>query len=216
MRLSRHHWFFDFDGTLCDTEPDIRATWVTALRELGLDCPSFDGIYKTGPTLDEISLKLFPDASPALLASIRAAFKRNYDASSFPNTVPYPGVPAWLAALRAAGATLHIVTNKRQIPTLILLKKLGWQKLFTGVFCSDSDPANKRPKAVLLRDALAAEGAAASDAVMVGDTLGDIAAARANPGVEAFAVNWGYGKPDEIAGADRIVSLADIAAEARP
>ena len=50
----RQHWFFDFDGTLCDTEADIKSAWRAALRNLGRDCPHFDSVYRTGPTLDQV------------------------------------------------------------------------------------------------------------------------------------------------------------------
>ena len=40
---------------------------------------------------------------------------------------------------------------------------------------------------------------------MVGDTTSDFEAARAN-GIESVGVTWGYGRPEELALADRIVS----------
>ena len=43
----RKHWFFDFDGTLCDTEADIKAAWRAAIRGLGRECPRFDAVYRT-------------------------------------------------------------------------------------------------------------------------------------------------------------------------
>ena len=97
----RRHWFFDFDGTLCDTEADIKRAWRAALRELGRDCPQFDAVYRTGPTLDQVTYMLFDDATPELVEQIRARFKTCYDQGGFPETKPYPWVPAWLAALKA-------------------------------------------------------------------------------------------------------------------
>ena len=38
----RRFCFFDLDGTLADTDRDIREAWKAALRDLGLDCPDFD------------------------------------------------------------------------------------------------------------------------------------------------------------------------------
>ena len=42
---------------------------------------------------------------------------------------------------------------------------------------------------------------------MVGDTKSDFLAAKEN-GVESVGVTWGYGKPEELALADRLVSTA--------
>ena len=35
-------WFFDLDGTLADTDRDIREAWKATLVDLGLECPGFD------------------------------------------------------------------------------------------------------------------------------------------------------------------------------
>ena len=32
-------WFFDLDGTLADTDRDIREAWKATLADLGLECP---------------------------------------------------------------------------------------------------------------------------------------------------------------------------------
>ena len=43
-----------------------------------------------------------------------------------------------------------------------------------------------------------------ADAVMVGDTKGDVDAGRAN-GLRTVGVTWGYGSREELADADEIV-----------
>ena len=63
----RKFWFFDLDGTLADTDRDIREAWKAALRDLGLDCPRFDEVFVAGPPIDEMTRRLFPDRfTPAL------------------------------------------------------------------------------------------------------------------------------------------------------
>lgn len=199
----RTHWFFDFDGTLCDTEADIKAAWRATLRDLGRDCPQFDAVYRTGPTIDQVTHMLFADATPALVEDIRARFAPHYDASGFPATRPYPWIPAWLDDLKAAGARLYIATNKRFKPLGSLLRRLGWETRFDGVYAFDMYPGERLTKAALLLRAMHERGIRPDDAVMVGDTAGDIAAGRA-AGLWTIGCTWGYGVRAELEGADEI------------
>ena len=201
--IAARHWFFDFDGTLADTDPDIRGTWTETLAELGLECPQFAEVYKTGPTLNEISKRLFPAADAELLEKIRSGFKRNYDKSPLSRSLPYPGVEEWLAALRRAGRKLYILTNTRFTALKRLVAAYGWDDLFDGLYAGDMDPARKRPKSELFAFALAGRGIAPEDAVVAGDTAGDVAAAHDN-GAAALGVTWGYGA-DSLGGADYTV-----------
>ena len=197
----RRHWFFDFDGTLCDTEADIKRAWRAALRELGRDCPKFDAVYRTGPTLDQVTYMLFDDATPELVEQIRARFKTCYDQGGFPETKPYPWVPAWLAALKAKGCHLYVATNKRYSPMGALMRKMGWEDLFDGYYSFDMYAGEKLTKAALLARVLAERGIDPADAVMVGDTRGDVEAGKA-AGLYTIGCTWGYGTRAELEGAD--------------
>lgn len=199
----RRHWFFDFDGTLCDTEADIKNAWRAALAALGRPCPQFDAVYRTGPTIEQVVHALFDDATPALVDRVRALFAQVYDRSGFPETKPYPWMPARLADLRAKGCRLYVATNKRFAPMGGLMRKLGWEGVFDGVYSFDMYPGLRLRKAELLRRALAERGIAPDDAVMVGDTRGDVEAGR-EAGMRTIGCTWGYGTRAELEGADEI------------
>ena len=199
----RHHWFFDLDGTLARTGEDIIAAWKQSLADLGRECPHFDEVFTIGPTLDKVVYQLFDDASPELVEQMVARFRPNYDESGFPNTVPYPGVPDWLQSLKAAGAKLYIVTNKRHAPTQGIVRKFGWDSLFDGVWSFDSFPGVKYKKPDLLAHLLTTHAIDPSDAVMVGDTKGDVEAGRAN-GLYTVGVTWGYGSREELVNANEL------------
>ena len=199
----RRHWFFDFDGTLAKTGEDIVAAWKKSLADLGRECPRFDEVFTIGPTIEKVVYDLFDDASPELVEKVVARFRVNYDESGFPNTVPYPGVPEWLDALKSSGAKLYIVTNKRDAPTQKIVRKLGWDSIFDGVWSFDSIPGVKYRKPNLLAHLLSEMKISPSDAVMVGDTKGDIDAGSVN-GMRTVGVTWGYGSMEELAGADEI------------
>lgn len=195
--------FFDLDGTLADTDPDVRGAWKAALVDLGLECPSFDEKFVAGPPIDEMTRILFPDRCTQELAdAIRVNFARHYDGDGFPQTREYPGVLDEVRRLKAEGCVVAIVTNKRYAGAMAMARHFGWDKLFDGIFAGDMTmPKVRKPE--LLKRVLAKFGAAPADCVLVGDTKSDFEAAAAN-GVESLAVAWGYGRPEELALADSI------------
>ena len=203
----RKFWFFDLDGTLADTDRDIREAWKAALRDLGLDCPRFDEVFVAGPPIDEMTRRLFPDRfTPALADDVRRLFASHYDSDGFPNTYEYPGVLDEVRAVAAAGATAAIVTNKRHAGATAMARRFGWNGVFAGgVWSGDMFPGRKLAKTELLAVVMRRLGAAPGESVMVGDTASDFEAARAN-GVFSVGVEWGYGRPDELAEADVTVS----------
>lgn len=206
-------WFFDLDGTLADTDLDIRLAWKAAFADLGLSCPDFDEKFVAGPPIDEMVNVLFPGrATPELVAALREGFGRHYDHDGFPNTVEYPGVMDRVRALKASGAKVCIATNKRFLGATAMAKKFGWDAVFDGLYTGDmhkDDPKiGKLRKPELLKLILAEIGAKSEDCVMVGDTISDFEAAEKN-GMESVGVTWGYGTPGELARATRIVRSAD-------
>lgn len=219
----RRHWFFDLDGTLFDTQDDIREAWRRTLVAIGRPCDDFDRRYVTGPSLGDMVSILFPEATDKvdLESQVRTHFGGIYDASGFPMTLPYEPAMRWIAELRNAGARLYIATNKRINPTRLILKKFGIADFFDDIYTSDmfltgAVPAPKDvptdrsiPKASFLAYALTTRGIAPEDAVMVGDTHIDIDAGRAN-GMRTVGVKWGYGTEAELALADEIVGSLEL------
>lgn len=200
MGIRHRHWFFDLDGTLARTGEDIVVAWKEALRALGRDLTDFDKVFRIGPTLEKIVYELYDDATPELVADLLERFKPLYDESGFPNTVPYPGVPELLAALKAAGAKAYIVTNKRDRATRLVAKKFGWDRSLDGIWSFDTF-GTKYGKSELLARILKDLGVDPAAAVMVGDTKGDVDAGKAN-GMATIGITWGYGTAEEVAAAD--------------
>lgn len=204
------HWFFDLDGTLARTGEDIVVAWKGALQAMGRDLTNFDKVFKIGPTLEKIVYELYDDATPQLVEDLMAKFKPLYDESGFPNTVPYAGIPELLAAIRAAGGKCYIVTNKRHRATQLIAKKFGWDRTMDGIWSYDSfETKYKKPE--LLAKLLTELKVDAADAVMVGDTKGDVETGKANQ-TATIGVTYGYGTSEEVASADYVFSAAgDIA-----
>ena len=206
-------WFFDLDGTLADTDRDIRESWKAAMRDMGLSCPNFDRDFVAGPPIEEMARARFPDSyTPELGAELRRRFGEHYDNDGFPYTVEYPGILDRVRALKASGATVVIATNKRYVGAKLMAEKFGWYDVFDGIYAGDmyrDDPsigALKKP--ALLALLIARYGAKSEECAIVGDTKSDFLAAKEN-GIESVGVRWGYGTPEELALATRVVSSPD-------
>jgi phosphoglycolate phosphatase len=197
---------FDLDGTLIDSEPDIRATLnrvLTAADLAPLDKTQVTGMIGDGATV--LVQRGFAARGVAAGARELAAFLSDYEAHSVVETAPFPGMVAALEALRAAGHVLAVCTNKPEAATRGILSGLGLEGFFTVVTGGDSTPYRKpdpRHLAAVL-DALEV-----SEAVMIGDHENDMKAA-AGLGVKSIFVRWGYGqasgdysvdKPEELPG----------------
>ena len=204
-------WFFDLDGTIADTDADIRLAWKAAIADIGLECPSFDEKFVAGPPFDEMAKILFPEAcTPALVDALRTGFASHYDSDGFPTTTEYPGLIDAVKALKARGDRVYIATNKRFAGAMAMARHFGWDAIFNGLYAGDmhkDDPIGKLAKGKLVALAMREIGAKREDCAIVGDTHSDFEAAREN-GILSIAVSWGYGKPTELALADVVVSRA--------
>ncbi|MBO7166658.1 MAG: HAD hydrolase-like protein [Kiritimatiellae bacterium] len=217
----RKHWFFDFDGTLCETEEDIKNAWRLAIKGVGRECARFDEIYKTGPTLEQVAYMLFDDCTPQLVEEIRKQFVVHYDSSTYPNSKPYPWILPWLDTIKKLGGSIYILTNKRWTATIRIARVLGWEKYFDDVltfdmYTSEDNPTDddsvagkKLTKAEMLSYQMKIKGISKDDAVMVGDTVGDVTAG-VTAGTLSVGVTWGYGTREELSEADVILDKDDF------
>jgi len=190
----RNHLLFDLDGTLVDSAPDIHEAMCTAFRREGLEPPAaaatLAGVHLPLPGLVAALAPGRPDRHEALAAAFRAA----YDQGGFPRTAPYPGAVETLGALVRAGFVLHLVTNKRRVPTELFVARFGLGPHFASVV-TNTDLAPGEGKAEAITGLLSRLGVAPTAALYLGDTEADLVASR-RAGVEMIWVPWGYGRPD--------------------
>lgn len=218
-------WFFDLDGTLADTDRDIRDAWRAALADLGLDCPDFDRDFVAGPPIEDMARKLFPDAyTPELGTRLRTLFGEHYDHDGLPHTTEHRHAVARAQALRASGAKVVVATNKRYAGARLVAEKFGWDRIFDGIYAGDmfcamaaedaqrllaraglSENPGKLKKGELLEFLMRLYAVPREACAIVGDTRSDFMAAR-ETGIASVGVAWGYGTAAELALADRIVS----------
>ncbi len=197
---------FDLDGTLVDSAPSILASLGQAFADCGLELQVPLTPALIGPPLRATLARLCAGGgSEAQLDLLATAFMRHYDSRGYRETQPFAGVEPMLRALAAAGLALHIATNKRVLPTRLILDHLGWAGLFEHVYAHDSFTPPLPHKAALLDRLLTDTRLPANQCAYVGDRAEDHAAARANQ-LRFFWAAWGFGAAGDVdtIGADTI------------
>ena len=199
-------FFFDLDGTLVDSAPDIRTCLFEALRECEIETHGMIERFKIGPPLDAMIRLMDPDITEARLVSVVASFRKRYDQSAYPLTVPFAGVESLLSILKSSGFPLYVATNKPSCPSKRIVDKLGWH-FFEAILTPDSFPGSRCNKAQLLQRITAERRYNPRNCLMVGDLPEDVEAAR-TAGFSSVVVSWGYGNANDLAqcGADWLVS----------
>jgi phosphoglycolate phosphatase len=129
----------------------------------------------------------------------------------------YPGVAEGVAWLKAQGYRLGCVTNKAAQFTLPLLRDLGVHDHFEIIISGDTLPQKKPDPAPLLH-AARFFGVEPEQALMIGDSVSDVKAARA-AGFQIVCMSYGYNHGADIrdfhpdAVIDSMVEIRDLLQE---
>jgi phosphoglycolate phosphatase len=206
---------FDLDGTLVDTAPDLTATLNVILGREGL--PPVD--YEAGRNMVGGGARVMLERGLAAAGrslptnavdALTRDFVEHYGAHLADTSRPFPGAEAALDTLAERGYRLAVCTNKLEWLSVRLLDALGLSKRFSAICGADTFGISK-PDPEMLRRTIARAATADDGAVMVGDSLTDIATARA-AGIPVIAVDFGYtDTPVSALAPDRIISrFADL------
>lgn len=185
---------FDLDGTLSDSLPDIHAALDAARRALalpGVTQEQVRGWVGCGAAMLVARSLGHEDEAAEDVQRVLARFLAIYEAHADDLSVLYPGVVDLLDRLRARGVRCAVTTNKPGRAADALLRGLGVLDRFDAVVTPDVAGVRK-PDPAFIRCALGRVGVAAADAIVVGDGLPDLRAAR-GAGVRCVAVLGGYG-----------------------
>lgn len=202
---------FDLDGTLIDSAPDIRSAINTVLSETGrraLSLAQVRGMVGDGTRalVERAFAAVDGGATPesAAMAPHLERFRAAYEARMTAETKVYPGAIEALRDLHGAGLRLGICTNKPDRPARAVLAALGLAPFIHAVVGGETAPARK-PDPRHLAAVLDLMGAAPGEAVMVGDGVNDVAAARALS-MPVILVAFGYSRsvPHSL-GADAVI-----------
>lgn len=197
----------DLDGTLLDTLPDLAAA-ANALRcELGRE-PLAEATIGShvGRGIDVLVERCLPELAGEALAHAKERFRRHYARENGRQACLFPGVAAGLEMLKRHGLPLAVITNKAAAFSEPLLAASGLAAYFHFVISGDS-VAEKKPHPLPLLTACARFGVRPEENLHIGDSVNDVAAARA-AGCPVWRVPYGYneGRRVQEGDADAIVS----------
>jgi len=184
--------FFDLDGTLLDTAPDMVGALNLLLEE------------ESAPAVDyDIARKVVSDGTKALVTlgfgsnQSDADFTRRcqrylelYEENICVDTVLFEGMEETLSFLEANNIIWGIVTNKPEFLTMPLLKALGLDSRAGSVVSGDSLPVCK-PNPEPLFHAANECNVLSTESIYVGDASRDIEAGN-RAGMVTLLASYGY------------------------
>ncbi|HEY6577144.1 MAG TPA: HAD family hydrolase [Mycobacterium sp.] len=196
---------FDIDGTLVDSNYLHVQAWQRAFTELGLEvqswrihrCIGMDG----SSLIEELGSGDVQDPERA----------RDLHSRFYAETVgllrPLPGARALLDAVADMGLQVVLATSAPEHELSILRKVLERDDVFSAL-TSSGDVDTAKPEPDIVRVALDRAGVGPEQAVFVGDSTWDVAAA-ARAGVECVCLRSGGISRDELEYAGAIAVFED-------
>ena len=184
---------FDLDGTLIDSRRDLADATNALIVEYG----------GSPLTTDQVTAMVGEGAAVLVRRALAAAgldpgtpgaldrFLVHYDARLTAHTRPYDGIPEALAALRASGLTLALLTNKPQRATTRILEELKLAPMLSHVVGGDT-AAGRKPNPAGLLQIVDAAGAVPDETMLVGDSPIDLETARRG-GTRVCLTRYGFG-----------------------
>ncbi len=183
--------FFDLDGTLVDTAPDM----VGALQELQMSYGVEPVPYELGRShvsngaVGLVSLA-FPDETVSPESPLLCEFIDRYTAQVCTKSVLFDGIAALLDRLDDASRAWGVVTNKPAHLTEAILEKLALAERSVCTISGDT-LATRKPDPAQLLHACQLAGVTTDECIYVGDAERDIEAGR-RAGIATVAAGYGY------------------------
>lgn len=182
---------FDLDGTLIDTLADLTGAVNHALTSQGLPESSTAQVRAaTGNGIRRLIERSVPaGTSEDVTDAVFEEFKRYYALHDLDATAPYPGIPALVERLRAAGARMAVASNKADFAVQRIISELMGDA-FDAV-AGEREGVARKPDAAMVDALLAQMGVGREDMVYVGDSEVDVKTAQ-NLGCACICCTWGF------------------------
>jgi len=186
---------WDLDGTLLNTLDDLAASVNHALAVHGMPRRTLDEVRRfVGNGVANLVARSVPEGTPAhTTAAVLDTFRAHYAQHNMDNTAPYPGILEGLAALKAMGVPMAVVSNKLEPAVEVLCQHFFADTLTVAVGDIPGRPVKPAPDSTLA--ALARLGVPPEQALFVGDSEVDVLTAQ-NVGMPMLAVSWGFRDAD--------------------
>lgn len=206
---------FDLDGTLVDSNRDLIPALNKATETVGLPPIAMKDVgHVVGQGALQMIAKAFEfygrdlEAGGTVHMQLFQHFLDHYEHNLTNETIFFQGALQALDELRDADWQLAVCTNKFEKFARKLLIELGEANRFPVITGGDTF-AVKKPDPGHLFETAKLAGVAAQRCIMVGDSINDIAAAKA-ANMPVIAVDFGYTDvPVDQLGPDRVISHFD-------
>lgn len=210
----------DVDGTLVDSFPGIRDSFLQALADNGIAAPTEEEIQRIpGPPIVDTLRGL--GLNDQVLRRTIASYRDDYARDGWRNATVVNGIPELLAQWKDAGIILSTATSKLESTARMMLEEVGLLDYFDVVAAASQQldqPDGRRSKSDVIAYALEQLGLDPTpvdqggpghrpDILMIGDRIHDVDGAHAF-GIRSVLVDWGYGDRSEHAASDW--SVADV------
>lgn len=186
----------DVDGTLVDSVPDLAFCVDEMMQELDMPARGEAKVREwVGNGVERLVRRALVDnldgePDETLFQRAYPIFLELYSDNTCKRSQLYPGVNEGLAYLQQSGIKLGCVTNKAACFTEPLLKQLGIYDCFAIVISGDT-LEKKKPDPMPLLHAAEFFQVSPEQALMIGDSVSDVKAARA-AGFQIACMTYGY------------------------
>lgn len=186
----------DVDGTLVDSVPDLHYCVDEMMKTLDMPLRGEAKVRTwVGNGVERLVRRALTDSlngepDDTLFDKGYPIFLELYAENTSKRSCLYPGVLEGLDYLQSAGFKLGCVTNKAEQFTVPLLKDLGIHDRF-GIIVSGDTLSEKKPHPMPLLHAAEFFGVKPENAMMLGDSVSDVKAARA-AGFQIICMSYGY------------------------
>ncbi|MGN6728395.1 MAG: HAD family hydrolase [Rhodanobacteraceae bacterium] len=183
--------FFDLDGTLVDSAPDLHDALAALCGERGIEAPAYESVRAvTSRGARAIVSTAFGDQGENVVDAVLPRFLELYADTGTVRTHPFAGIEALLCKLEARGIRWGVITNKAGFLAAPLMERLGYAARSSALVAGDTLPVRKpHPDPVLL--ACRQAGVDPARCAFVGDDPRDVQAGQA-AGLHTIVAGWGY------------------------
>lgn len=187
---------FDWDGTLIDSVHWITECLQQSARDCDLPIPA-DRLARSviGLSLDRAMSTLFPDATPAHIKPLIAAYHRYYDARILGPGDLFEGVPELLDSLRLQGYKLAVATGKTRNGLEQAFQNTGYTDWFHASRAANETAS--KPDPIMLLELMEELRVTPERTLMVGDSIHDLEMAI-HAKIDAVGVASGANDKDEL------------------
>lgn len=201
----------DWDGTVRDSIGTIVGCARAALATHGLEGDEATIRATIGLRLDESIPRWAPRADPSAWAGVETAYRDLWVDSWHARADLFPGVVDALSSLHARGHWLAVATGKSRVGLERDLSTLPTAVRELFVATRTADETQSKPSPAMVFELLDELGAAAGEALVVGDSRHDLDMAR-NAGCAAVGVLGGAAGRDELENHGAMAVLGSLAA----